>query len=102
MVGERFMGPVDSALQFRQGFLAASREAFQPEKKSLPVNAKNDLECQERVFERKEQEMPIGERDSDPSENTDQLALFAAIVINEYLKTLARELKTELKLQIEV
>ena len=45
MVGERFMGPVDSALQFRQGFLAACREAFQPEKKGLPVDSKDDLEC---------------------------------------------------------
>ena len=98
MVGERFMGPVDSALQFGKGFFAACREAFHPEKKSLPVNAKNDLECQERVFERKEQEILIGEGDSDPRENTDQLALFAAVVIDEDLKVLAWELKTELKL----
>ena len=54
MVGERFMGPVDSALQFRKGFLATSLVAFQPEKKGLPVDTKDDLECQERVFERKE------------------------------------------------
>ena len=98
MVGERFMGPVDSALQFGKGFFAACREAFHPEEKSLPVNAKNDLECQERVFERKEQEIQIGEGDSEPRENTDQLALFAAVVIDEDLKVLAWELKTELKL----
>jgi len=54
VVGERFMGPVDSALQFREGFLAASLMAIQPKKKGLPVDAKNDLKCEERVFERKE------------------------------------------------
>jgi hypothetical protein len=102
MVGERFMGPVNSALEFRKGFLATCREAFQPEKKSLPVDAKDDLECQKRVFERKEQEISIGEGDSDPGENTDQLSLLGAVVIDEDLKALARELKTELKLQIEV
>jgi hypothetical protein len=102
VVGERFMGPMDSALQFRKGFLVASRVAFQPEKEGLPVDAKDDLECQEWVFERKEQEVPIGEGDHDPGENTYELSLLTPVVIDEDLKALSWELKAELKLQIEV
>jgi hypothetical protein len=66
------------------------------------VDAKNDLKRQEWVFERKEQEIPIGEGNPDPGENTDQLSLLPSVVINEDLKALSWELKTELKLQIEV
>jgi hypothetical protein len=66
------------------------------------VDAKNDLKRQEWVFERKKQEISIGEGNPDPGENTDQLSFLTSVVINEDLKALSWELKTELKLQIEV
>jgi len=102
IVGERFVRAVDPLLKFWMRFLATGREAFKPKKKSMPVDAYDDLKRQERVFEGKEQEVPISEGNAFSSQNTDELTVLSTVIINEDLKAITGEMEAKIKLEIEI
>jgi len=83
-------------------FFAARFEPFGPEEECLPMDTKDDLECQEGVFEGKMQKGGIAERYPLPHEGADEFATAATVVINQDLQVFVRRIKEKVKFEIKI
>jgi hypothetical protein len=102
MVGERFVRTVNSGLKFWVSLFTACGKAFQPDKKSMPVDPENHLKGQQGILEGEEEKIPVGERDAFSGQDTEEFAIITPVVIDKNLQLLIRKVKTKIKFEIEI
>jgi hypothetical protein len=102
VVGERFVRTVNSGLKFWVSLFAPGGEAFQPDKKSMPVDPGNDLKGQQGILDGEEEKIPICERDAFSGQNTEELAIIPSVIIDKNLQVIIRQVKTKIKFEIEI
>lgn len=102
MVGERFVGAVDPALQFRVRLLASCGDPLAPNPEGLPMDAEDDFECEEGVFEGEPKQRVVGEGNTGAGQGAYEFLLLATVVVDEKAESISGEVEPEVKFQIKV
>jgi hypothetical protein len=69
-------------LKVRVTLLSSCLVSFEPEKKCLPVNAKNNLQGHERIFETEAKEVWVAQGNPLSAQEANQFTLLAPVIID--------------------